>query len=60
VERDAERHGRALQQLETAARAEENLMPHILEAVRAYASVQEICDRLKKVFGVYRESQVQL
>jgi methylmalonyl-CoA mutase N-terminal domain/subunit len=35
-------------------------MPHILDAVRAYGSVQEICDTLKKVFGVYRESQVQL
>ncbi len=60
AERDAARHEGALQKLEAASRIEENLMPHIIEAVRAYASVQEICDTLKKVFGVYRESQVQL
>jgi methylmalonyl-CoA mutase N-terminal domain/subunit len=58
--RDAARHVAALGALEAAARTEENLMPHILEAVRAYASVQEICDALKRVFGVYRETQVQL
>ena len=60
AERDAARFDAALRSLEDAARADENLMPHILEAVRAYASVQEICDTLKKVFGIYRESQVQL
>jgi methylmalonyl-CoA mutase N-terminal domain/subunit len=60
ADRDTARHEVALQKLEAASRSEENLMPHILEAVHAYASVQEICDTLKKAFGVYRESQVQL
>jgi methylmalonyl-CoA mutase N-terminal domain/subunit len=58
--RDADRFATALDRLEDAARSGDNLMPHILEAVRAYASVQEISDRLKPVFGEYRESQVQL
>jgi methylmalonyl-CoA mutase N-terminal domain/subunit len=60
AERDPARFEGALCDLEAAARSNENLMPHILDAVRAYGSVQEICDTLKKVFGVYRESQVQL
>lgn len=40
--------------LETAARGEENLMPLILEAVRGYATIGEICGVLRKVFGEYR------
>jgi methylmalonyl-CoA mutase N-terminal domain/subunit len=60
AERDEVRHGRALAALGAAAGGTENLMPHVLEAVRAYASVQEICDTLKRVFGVYREGAVHL
>jgi methylmalonyl-CoA mutase N-terminal domain/subunit len=59
-ERDQRRHAAALVALEAAARTEENVMPHVLEAVRAYASVQEIADVLKKVFGTYREGAVSL
>ena len=33
----------------------ENLMPHILDAVRAYASLGEICGVFREVFGEYRE-----
>ncbi len=58
--RDAARNARALAALEAAARSDDNLMPPILEAVKSYASVQEICDTLKPVFGVYREGQVHL
>ena len=59
-ERDQRRHAGALVALEAAARTEENVMPHVLEAVRAYASVQEISDVLKRVFGTYREGAVSL
>jgi methylmalonyl-CoA mutase N-terminal domain/subunit len=38
-----------------AAVAGENLMPAILEAVKAYATVGEICDVLRDVYGEYRE-----
>lgn len=40
--------------LEKAARGEENLMQFILDAVREYATLGEICDVLRKVFGEYR------
>jgi methylmalonyl-CoA mutase N-terminal domain/subunit len=45
----------ALEKLSKAARAGENIMPSILEAVEAYASVGEISDTLRAVFGTYRE-----
>jgi len=49
---------RALDRLKRAAEGEENTMPHILDAVRAYATVGEICDTLRGVFGTYTESSV--
>ena len=42
--------------LEQAARSNDNLMPHILSCAEAHASVGEISDRLRGVFGEYRES----
>lgn len=44
-----------LENLRTASQNEENLMPYILEAVRAYATLQEICDVWRQVFGEYRD-----
>ena len=41
--------------LERAARGADNLMPPILDAAEAYATVGEISDRLRGVFGEYRE-----
>ena len=58
--REKDRHAKVLKRLEHTARTKENLMPAILDAVRAYASVGEICDTLKTVFGAYREGRVQL
>ncbi len=45
----------ALRALSAAGRGDENLMPKILDAVRSYATVGEICDALREVFGEYRE-----
>jgi methylmalonyl-CoA mutase N-terminal domain/subunit len=45
-----------LDALERAARSSDNLMPRILEACEARATVGEISDRLRRVFGEYRES----
>jgi len=42
-----------LAQLEQAARSTENLMPHILSAVEAYATTGEICHTLRQVWGEY-------
>jgi methylmalonyl-CoA mutase N-terminal domain/subunit len=43
----------ALDRLEAAARGTANLMPSIFDAVIAYATVGEITERLRRVFGVY-------
>jgi methylmalonyl-CoA mutase N-terminal domain/subunit len=53
--RDNARVGRALDGLRTAAGGTENLMPRILEAVRAYATLGEMCDALREVWGEYEE-----
>ena len=50
------RYPRALEELETASRSDENLMPHILRAVEAYATVGEISDVFRKVHGEFREA----
>jgi methylmalonyl-CoA mutase N-terminal domain/subunit len=44
-----------LADLKRAAHGTENLVPPILEAVRAYATLGEISDTLRGVFGEYRE-----
>ena len=44
-----------LDALEQTARGSDNLMPKIMAACEAYATVGEISDRLRKVFGEYRE-----
>ncbi len=47
---------RTLDALSRAAEGTENTMPYILDAVRAYATVGEICEALRKVFGSYTET----
>jgi methylmalonyl-CoA mutase, N-terminal domain len=53
--RSKEEVERRLAALRRAAEGTENLMPHIYEAVKAYATLGEICDALRAVFGVYEE-----
>jgi methylmalonyl-CoA mutase N-terminal domain/subunit len=55
AERDAAAWSVALDRLEAAARGSENLLPLIVDAVKAYATVGEISDRLRSAFGVHRE-----
>ena len=47
---------RALDALETAARGRGNLMPSIIDAVEHMATLGEICDRLRAVFGTHQPS----
>ena len=54
-ERDSEKVRKALAALKTAAQGTDNVVPPILEAVKAYATVGEISDTLREVFGEYRE-----
>jgi methylmalonyl-CoA mutase N-terminal domain/subunit len=55
AERDSARVGQTLDRLQMACRGTENTMPFILDAVRAYATLGEIIDVMKNVFGVYEE-----
>jgi methylmalonyl-CoA mutase N-terminal domain/subunit len=54
-ERSAEAWAAAMDELDRVAQADGNLMPAILEAVRAYATVGEISDRLRVTWGEHRE-----
>ena len=56
--RDARAAARAIAEVERRAGSQENLMPAILDAVEAYATVGEISDAMRGVFGEYRESVV--
>ena len=54
-ERDNREVRKRLEDLRLAAKGNANLMPSILEAVRAYATLGEICGVLREVFGEYTE-----
>ncbi|MGH9774562.1 MAG: acyl-CoA mutase large subunit family protein [Candidatus Acidiferrales bacterium] len=55
ADRSGEEVERRLKALRKAAQGKENLMPFIFEAVKAYATLGEICDSMREVFGVYEE-----
>jgi methylmalonyl-CoA mutase N-terminal domain/subunit len=57
-ERSSEEVARQLAALRTAAQGTENLMPHIYAAVKAYATLGEICDSLREVFGMHEEASI--
>ncbi|MBI3940120.1 MAG: methylmalonyl-CoA mutase family protein [Acidobacteria bacterium] len=54
-ERDNRRVASLLGEVREAAHSDRNLLPIMVEAVSAYATLGEICDSLKDVFGVYQE-----
>jgi methylmalonyl-CoA mutase N-terminal domain/subunit len=57
--RDSRLVSRLLTELEQAARKEtEDLIPRLIECVKAYATIQEMCDVLREVFGVYEETNI--
>jgi methylmalonyl-CoA mutase, N-terminal domain len=47
-----------LKELSIAARGDNNLMPFIIDAVRSYASVGEICNTMRAIYGEYKETVV--
>ncbi|MFZ1033788.1 MAG: methylmalonyl-CoA mutase family protein, partial [Candidatus Acidiferrales bacterium] len=55
AERSGQEVERRLDALRKAAAGDANLMPHIYDAVKAYATLGEICDALRDVFGIYEE-----
>jgi len=56
--RDNKKVTAALQRLGEAARGDDNLMYPIVDAVKEYATEQEICDVFRAVFGIYRDPGV--
>jgi methylmalonyl-CoA mutase N-terminal domain/subunit len=54
-QRDYSKTEESLKKLKKAAEGDDNLMPFIIGAVKTYASVGEICNTLRSVFGEYRE-----
>ena len=57
-DRDNSKVHETLERLKAAAKGTENLMPFIMEAIRAYASIGEIINTLKEVFGTYHEDSI--
>ncbi|MGB8320762.1 MAG: methylmalonyl-CoA mutase family protein [Ignavibacteriaceae bacterium] len=57
-ERNNEEAAKKLNELKNAANGNDNLMPFILNAVNAYASVGEICNSMREIFGEYKEHVV--
>jgi methylmalonyl-CoA mutase N-terminal domain/subunit len=55
VERSQDEVTRRIHSLREAAKTTANLMPHIYEAVKSYATLGEICEALRDVFGTYEE-----
>ena len=56
--RDSDRVRSSLERLKAGARSRENTMPLLIEAVRAYATIGEMCDALREVWGEYEETPV--
>ena len=56
--RDNKKTDSALSKLQSAADTDENLMPLILNSVKAYATTGEISNTLREVFGEYRPKEV--
>ncbi|MCU1307490.1 MAG: methylmalonyl-CoA mutase [Acidobacteriaceae bacterium] len=56
--RDMKKWESAVADVEEAARSGKNLMPHIIHAVESFATVGEIADAMRKVFGEHREAVV--
>jgi len=57
-ERDNKKVSEVLDKVRQVARTDENVMPVLIEAVKAYATVGEISDALREVFGEYREPSI--
>lgn len=55
-QRDQKAVDAALAKLKVAAQGEENLMPYLIETVKTYATLGEICGVLREVFGEYKQS----
>jgi methylmalonyl-CoA mutase N-terminal domain/subunit len=55
AERDLQAVNRTLSELKETAQSDQNLMPFLIDCVKEYATLGEICDTLKEIFGTYQE-----
>ena len=53
--RDNRKVARTLDDLRLACKSDRNVMPYVIEAIREYATKQEVCDVYREVFGEYRD-----
>ena len=53
--RDSQAVNQTLSELKEAAQSDQNLMPLLIDCVKEYATLGEICDTLKEIFGTYQE-----
>ncbi|HZU25582.1 MAG TPA: methylmalonyl-CoA mutase family protein, partial [Bryobacteraceae bacterium] len=58
ADRDNDKVQSSLDALRRAAAGTDNTMPYLLDCVRAYATLGEICDAFRDIFGTYQESSV--
>ena len=56
--RDNDAVDKTLARLKEKAQTDENLMPYIIDAVKEYATLGEICDELREVFGEYEQTVI--
>lgn len=55
-ERDSQKVSETLEALRKACQGDDNLMPYIIDAVKAYATLGEICQVMRDIFGEYKQS----
>jgi methylmalonyl-CoA mutase N-terminal domain/subunit len=58
IERNEDLVNEKLNELKNIANTSENIMPTMIEVVKTYATIGEICDVLREVFGEYKSSQI--
>jgi methylmalonyl-CoA mutase N-terminal domain/subunit len=58
ADRDSKKLEKALSAMQSAADTEENLMPYIVTAAKAFATTGEISNTFREVFGEYRPKEV--
>ncbi|MHA1196605.1 MAG: acyl-CoA mutase large subunit family protein [Promethearchaeota archaeon] len=58
ISRDKKKIEESLNKLRDVARSSENIMPVMIEAVKSYATMEEICNILREIFGEYKSPQV--
>jgi len=56
--RDNKKVGNILSKMKDVAEKDENLMPHIIDAVKSYATLGEISNTFREVFGIYRPKEM--